>query len=294
MAMRQLVDMAPAAPEMPTVEKQERVRRPVLAIAAGFGAVVVVLGLGTVVLTQDSGESQDAGGSDSATTLLPSPAAIDPSVPPLDPLPQSSTTDVEDSAENLLAVGTLEKGLSCQELASTGYSYAETVAYWTRYETSVALDPDGNGLPCKDEYPAPDVAAVYGAQGALSIHMAVGMFDERVFLATGPAVDAGIICPAGTNERVIDDPEPSRTRASWRWEDIYTCDDGTGTFIVGTDIFIELAVGVFKEYGIWNIVSGTGNYQSLTGGGVSDAGLTVPDTWADSLTGRLTPGYVQP
>jgi hypothetical protein len=70
MAMRQLVDMAPAAPDMPTVEKQERVRRPVAAIAAGFGAVVVVLGLGTVVLTQDSGESQDAGGSDSATTTV--------------------------------------------------------------------------------------------------------------------------------------------------------------------------------------------------------------------------------
>jgi hypothetical protein len=71
-AMLQLVDMAPAAPEMPTVEKQEGVRWPVAAVAAGFGAVVVVLGLGTVVLTQNSGESQDVGGSDSAaTTVVP-------------------------------------------------------------------------------------------------------------------------------------------------------------------------------------------------------------------------------
>jgi len=68
--MRQLVEMAPTAPDMPTVGKHEGARRPVAAIATGFAAVLVVLGVGTVVLTQNGDESRNVGASVSATTTV--------------------------------------------------------------------------------------------------------------------------------------------------------------------------------------------------------------------------------
>jgi hypothetical protein len=111
MAMRQLVDMAPAAPDMPTIDKQERVRRPVAAIAAGFGAVVVVLGLGTVVLTQDSGESQDVGGSASATTTVV-PSTDTPTVATTVPDQTPVTTAAPTVTVPVVPVWTIEDSLA--------------------------------------------------------------------------------------------------------------------------------------------------------------------------------------
>lgn len=238
-------------------------------LGPGYTMAIVVTDAGIFV----AGATPDATNFHAAVWAGP---AFDPDAPPPDPMSSSPPTTIEETSTDLPGIGTLDEGASCEELASTGYSYAETVAYWARYESPVALDPDGNGLPCEDEYPAPDVAAVYGTEGALSIHMAVGLFDGHIFLATGPAVDAGIICPAGTVNFV--------GKAVF-----YSCDDGTGTFIVRYDVFIDLAADV-REYGIWTIASGTGNYQSLTGGGGFDTSVTLPDTWADSLTGRLATG----
>lgn len=238
-------------------------------LGPGYTMAIVVTDAGISV----AGATPDATDFHAAVWAGP---AFDPDAPPPDPLPFSPPTTIEGTSTDLPEIGTLEEGISCEELATPGYSYAEAVTYWTRYGMLTDLDPDGNGLPCEDEYPTSDVAAVYGTEGALSIHMAVGLFDEHIFLATGPAVDAGIICPAGTVDFV--------GKAVF-----YTCDDGTGTFVVGYDTFISIEADV-REYGIWNIVSGTGNYQSLTGGGGFDTSVTLPDTWADSLTGRLTPG----
>jgi hypothetical protein len=111
MAMRQLVDMAPAAPEIPTLEKQEGVRRPVAAIAAGFGAVVVVLGLGTVLLTQNGGESQDAGGSDSATTTVV-PTADTPTVTTAVPDQTPITTAAPTVTVPVVSVWTIEDSMA--------------------------------------------------------------------------------------------------------------------------------------------------------------------------------------
>jgi len=41
-------------------------------------------------------------------------------------------------------------------------------------------------------------------------------------------------------------------------------------------------------YGVWDIGSGTGRYETLTGGGGVFTGPTGPGTWSDDLSGRVT------
>jgi hypothetical protein len=64
--------MAPGAPDMPTAPRHGKVRQPVGAFVAGFAAVVIVLGLGTVAVTQSRNNAQNTGadGSLSATFAI--------------------------------------------------------------------------------------------------------------------------------------------------------------------------------------------------------------------------------
>jgi hypothetical protein len=139
------------------------------------------------------------------------------------------------------------------------------------------LDPDANGLPCEDAYPPSDVTDVYGGPEAMSVHI-VSDLPAGTFAASGPAVDAGIVCPTGTQE-FADGNAPPRQGAIDRWEDRYTCDDGSGTFLIGADVFIDSDA----QYGVWNIVSGTGMYESLRGGGGNETNLNA----SDEMMGRL-------
>jgi hypothetical protein len=170
-------------------------------------------------------------------------------------------------------------------LASAPYSYAEVVTYWMRYADSVDLDPDDNGVPCETEYAASAVADVYGGPDAMSVRFVSDLPDAMSFVATGPAVDAGIVCPTGTIAFTDNATDPVHEEAFDRWHNRYTCDDGSGTFILGADVFFDVPGGV--NYGVWNIVSGTGAYETLTGGGGSITGPTSSDTWSDDLVGRL-------
>jgi hypothetical protein len=203
--------------------------------------------------------------------------SFDPSTPPPQPAAVTTPTTVEEPSTDL------NEGASCEELATLGDSYAQTVAYWMRYDMPADLDPDGNGLPCEDAYPASDVTDVYGGPEAMSVHI-VSDLPAGTFLASGPAVDAGIVCPTGTQEFTDDNAAPPRQGAIGRWEDRYTCDDGSGTFIIGADVFVESGDA---EYGVWNIVSGTGTYESLRAGGGSNTSPTGRGTWSDDMPGRL-------
>lgn len=197
---------------------------------------------------------------------------FDPVLPPPDPLPNS-----------LPAIRTRDPGMSCEELATAGYSYAEAVVYWARYEAPSGLDSDMNGVPCDDTYEGSDVAAVFGGSEAVAVQL-VSDLPNGVFEATGPAVEAGIVCPTGTTEFAPNQP-PTRNGALFRWEDIYRCADGSGSFILGVDVFIEVDE---TAYGIWNIVSRPGGYEFLTGGGWVQTAPTGPESWSDDSIGRLT------
>lgn len=205
---------------------------------------------------------------------------LDPSAPPPDPVPP---VEEEESSTGLAPIGAVREGLSCGELETSGYTYAEAVSHWMRYDMPTDLDPDGNGVPCEAIYSTTDVAAVFGEPGALSVRL-VSDLPAQLFEASGSAVVEGLVCPSGTTEFTDNGTPPKHARASGRWENVYTCDDGSGRFTIGADGFISVD-GL--NYGVWDIGSGTGRYETLIGGGGVFTGPTGPGTWSDDLIGRL-------
>lgn len=56
--MRQIVDMAPAAPDLPAVPERRGIAHPALALAGGFAAVVLFVGVGAALLVQPDAPSE--------------------------------------------------------------------------------------------------------------------------------------------------------------------------------------------------------------------------------------------
>jgi hypothetical protein len=100
----------------------------------------------------------------------------------------------------------------------------------------------------------------------------VSVWDSKVnssFSASGPAVDAGIICPSGytisVTPSVHSDKSKTVSKMFVRVYELFTCDDGSGTF--------TLRYRMPKDFdsdsarGKWKIIKGTGNYYKLRGNG---------------------------
>jgi len=97
--------------------------------------------------------------------------------------------------------------------------------------------------------------------------------DFGPFTASGPAVDAGIVCPSGD---VIDafvkaSGFQSQTGVNLQVVKLFTCDDGSGEFYVKLQVRIDSKGDNFN----WNIVGGTGAYEKLHGTG---SGIGIPTT----------------
>jgi hypothetical protein len=251
----------------------------VLTLGEGWTQSVVVLDTAIAVAGQTvEGDGTSRFDYKAAVWLGP---AFDVDAPPPDPLPPATESETPHAH-----VSTLARGVACEELATAGYSYAEAAIYWSLHGTPADLDRDANGIPCEGAFSSEDVADVFGPSQGLAVTFDWHLGGNIPFQAAGPAVDAGVMCPSGTAE-FITNPPPKRPEAFHRWQDHITCDDGSGTFIVGADVFVSTDY----EYGIWNIVGGSGAYATLEGGGTS---LTGPITatssgWGgDRLTGRIT------
>ena len=106
------------------------------------------------------------------------------------------------------------------------------------------------------------------------------------FWATGPAVTAGLICPAGDS---IDQVSKvmgyqSNRSANYFVRKLFTCFDGSGSFLVQMEVRLDYR----GDNANWIVLSGTGVYQNLHGTGKL-VGLD-PDGWydvKDVFTGQL-------
>lgn len=94
----------------------------------------------------------------------------------------------------------------------------------------------------------------------------VGENPPAPFTATGPAVDDGLVCEAGT----VVNASGKATGFSpngFNFQGIkhFTCDDGSGEFFVNLQarIFFDFTPVKFQ----WNVVGGTGDYVDLHGAG---------------------------
>jgi len=95
------------------------------------------------------------------------------------------------------------------------------------------------------------------------------------FVATGSAVDSGVICSSGTFVDLgirFAGFQSNRGVVQLQVVKEFTCDDGSGTFVVKMQIQANFDTGI--ESFSWVVLDGTGDYGSLHGSG---SGSTVPN-----------------
>ena len=86
------------------------------------------------------------------------------------------------------------------------------------------------------------------------------------FTASGSALDGGLICPSGTTLDTRNQLAGGQSGQKLQFLVLkeFTCDDGSGTFLVKMQVHIDFATG---ETFTWVVLSGTGDYGHLSGSG---------------------------
>lgn len=109
--------------------------------------------------------------------------------------------------------------------------------------------------------------------------------EPSPFVASGPAVDDGLICPEGS---VVDATGKlagfSPTGFNFQGIKEFTCDDGSGEFFINLQARIDFRKGVDFN---WNVLSGTGDYEDLHGAGGGVGLPCEPDCVLDVYDGRV-------
>ena len=102
--------------------------------------------------------------------------------------------------------------------------------------------------------------------GELSVDIAIGGTEDQsypfVFVASGPAVDEGVVCPTGA---VAEESALGNTARN-----TLICDDGSGSFSIETFVDDQGFEGAGLPVSDWTIASGTGDYTNLSGSGTHE------------------------
>ena len=105
------------------------------------------------------------------------------------------------------------------------------------------------------------------------------------FVATGPAVDRGVLCPEGTTEDIAFAARPGGWFTRLTIEKLFTCGDSSGDFTV------QLRVKLFPDgttTALWKVTGGTGDYATLMGSGTLVGTPIVPgESIEDVYTGKV-------
>ena len=139
------------------------------------------------------------------------------------------------------------------------------------------------------------IAALVGSvvPAAASSPVDVTIVSEMVFLgdtgtfeASGPAVEAGLICPQGD---VYDTEYRAAGDQSNRFlilfvHKLFVCANGTGSFEMDLRVWISAPL---ESKGTWRIVEGEGPYERLHGNGKLTANRASENTVIDLYTGSL-------
>jgi hypothetical protein len=108
-----------------------------------------------------------------------------------------------------------------------------------------------------------------GPSGPQQVELAVGSTADRIyplhFVASGPAVDAGLVCDGGEVDEADSREEVDGEESVG--ETTFICDDGTGSFVLETVIDTTGFEGEGLPVSEWRVISGTGSYTNLEGQG---------------------------
>lgn len=85
------------------------------------------------------------------------------------------------------------------------------------------------------------------------------------FTASGPAVDAGLMCPSGDTVDLIGKFAGTQSPTGFNIlvVKVFTCDDGSGDFVVKMQVRFDRKGDNFR----WVVMDGTGEYERLHGTG---------------------------
>jgi hypothetical protein len=105
------------------------------------------------------------------------------------------------------------------------------------------------------------------------------------FTASGPAVDAGIMCPTGQTADVFGKAAGFQSPAGINLLVVkqFTCDDRSGTFLVKLQVRIDARSDNFT----WLVIAGDGAYARLRGAGSGFGTFPYPDEVDDNYAGGL-------
>lgn len=119
--------------------------------------------------------------------------------------------------------------------------------------------------------PVPTTAPPMPAPASSHEVMITAVLPNETFTASGPAVDAGVMCDEGTMTpvRIDGPPEPSGDLLQYATEEEHTliCKDGTGEVTLSIDMRRSWAGGLSVFNGTWSVAGGSGSYEAVTGSG---------------------------
>lgn len=104
------------------------------------------------------------------------------------------------------------------------------------------------------------------------------------FIATGPAVDEGLVCASGDTTDVYLHASGFQSDVGVNYQvfKLFMCDDGSGEFLAKLQVRADRRGDNYN----WNIVGGTGSYEKLHGTGTG-TGFPTPEGVFDIFDGKL-------
>ena len=125
----------------------------------------------------------------------------------------------------------------------------------------------------------------------LNVHIEVDEIigeSGELFLASGPAVDAGVVCGYGKVYELgttVSGP-PSGAFSILTIEKLFQCGDNSGTFTLKLKVRLDHTTG--ETSGRWKVTGGTDAYASLDGQGVIEGTpIVVGTSIHDVYDGRV-------
>lgn len=137
-------------------------------------------------------------------------------------------------------------------------------------------------MPAAPAVAAPPLAVEITVQETIPVTIPGG---GGPFVATGPAVDAGAMCPTGSTINTALTSRGSGSHVNLKVEKVFTCDDLSGDFVVKMRVKLDTVTGFTTAR--WNVMGGSGAYATLRGSGSLVGTPTVPGMIEDVYTGKL-------
>ncbi|MDH3753462.1 MAG: hypothetical protein OEU32_06270 [Acidimicrobiia bacterium] len=105
------------------------------------------------------------------------------------------------------------------------------------------------------------------------------------FVASGPAVTAGLLCGTGVTTNVVG-PAHGAATLIFKVDKTFVCDDATGTFTLRLNVRLDTTTSFTTAN--WRVVAGTGDYTDLRGNGsLIGTPIIAGTSITDDYTGRL-------